>query len=157
MLKAEGFDIGTSTLLDIQKVVASLKDEDVSDISELKSVLGPFICRNKEEQENFHKIFDKYIKSIPSAIDREIITPPETPQQPNYLAAWLMIFFLAAALVFYFFFYHPKPSVDLEIETAAMPQNPFAIINDSVIYKAVPGKYTSRKLCFTGSRRASNQ
>ena len=146
MLKAEGFDIGTSTLLDIQKVVASLKDEDVSDISELKSVLGPFICRNKEEQENFHKVFDKYIKSIPSAIDREIITPPETPQKPNYLAAWLMIFFLAAALVFYFFFYHPKPSVDLEIETAAMPQNPFAIINDSVIYKAVPGKYTSRKL-----------
>ncbi len=60
MLKSEGFDISTSTLIDIQKVLANLGDEDLSDFSELRSIISPLICRNKEEQQQFNAIFEKY-------------------------------------------------------------------------------------------------
>ncbi len=60
MLKAEGFDIGTSTLIDIQKILANLGDEELADFSELRSIISPLICRNKEEQEHFNTIFEKY-------------------------------------------------------------------------------------------------
>ena len=67
-----GFDISVAALLDIQKIVANLgKEEDVS-IGELKYFLSPLVCRNKEEQDRFYEVFDKYIAEEPVPV----VAPP---------------------------------------------------------------------------------
>jgi hypothetical protein len=59
-LKTEGFEISTRTVLDIQKVLTGFNDVTNPDTANLKLVLGPLICRNKEEQEKFYRLFDDY-------------------------------------------------------------------------------------------------
>jgi len=59
-LKTEGFEISTRTVLDIQKVLTGFNDVTNPDTASLKLVLGPLICRNKEEQEKFYRLFDDY-------------------------------------------------------------------------------------------------
>ena len=118
MLKAEGFDISTSTLLDIQKVIASIGYDQLHDFRELKSVLSPFICRNKEEQERFHKVFDKYARSVtPTAALENMSSTQISKKKSRRIAGGIVILVLLAAAAYYFF-YLPREtsSVDLVIE-----------------------------------------
>jgi hypothetical protein len=64
ILQKDGFEISTRTVLDIQKVLANLDDISKEDTANLKLLLGPLICRNKEEQERFYKLFDDYEKQL---------------------------------------------------------------------------------------------
>ena len=69
LLRAEGFkEISTTAILDIQKVLANLDEEEIKDYKKLKYFLSPIICRNKEDQEKFSKVFDQYAGAIEQAI-----------------------------------------------------------------------------------------
>ena len=136
MLKAEGFDIGTSTLLDIQKILASLTPDELADFRELKSVLSPFICRNKEEQEHFNKVFDKYTRSIPVSVENEIINPPDDGRKKRArLRIAIAVLLLVAAGIYYFISSAQRaPAIELVVEANSVSAEAYALINDTVIY-----------------------
>jgi PKD repeat protein len=67
MLRQEGFEIGVSAMLDIQKLVAGLEESEVAEgYTRLRNMIGPILCRNKEEQEKFYKVFASYENYIRS-------------------------------------------------------------------------------------------
>lgn len=74
LLRREGYEIGTSAMLDLQRIVANIHNEDVQRAEDLKYLLAPIICRNKEEQQKFYKIFDEYLASIN---EHELVVKPE--------------------------------------------------------------------------------
>lgn len=135
MLKSEGFDISTSTLLDIQKVLANLNKEELNDFRELKTVLSPFICRNKEEQEHFNKVFDKYAATI--SRDK-----PGKKAEPVLDVPWKKILKITVAIVLlsmasYGVYYwldrtKPAPVIALIVETKTGSGEPYALQNDTV-------------------------
>src|SRR5688572_21464552 len=137
MLKAEGFDISTSTLLDIQKVIASIGYDQLHDFRELKSVLSPFICRNKEEQDRFNKVFDKYARSVtPTAAVENMGSTGISKKKSRRIAAGIAILLLLSAAAYYFLYLRREPSfVDLVIETPFGTTDQVPVINDTVIFR----------------------
>ena len=136
MLKAEGFDISTSTLLDIQKVIASLGYDELNDFRELKSVLSPFICRNKEEQDRFNKVFDKYARSVTPAATLDNISDGTSQKKSRRIAAIIAFLLLLAAGIFYIAYLRPGiSSVDLVIETSSGTSDLDPVIHDTVIFR----------------------
>jgi hypothetical protein len=106
-LRAEGFEIGTSTILDLQRIIANVQEKNVTCAADLKYLLSPVICRNKEEQERFYRIFDEYLTSL-----EEQIIQPRSKEIINYNKKrwWIalpLLLLLVATLVYYF--KPPKP------------------------------------------------
>lgn len=60
ILRGEGFEISNRTILDVQKILANLDDVAKKDTANLKYLLAPLVCRNKEEQDKFYRVFDNY-------------------------------------------------------------------------------------------------
>lgn len=87
MLRAEGFTISTSTIIDVQKVLATMAIADVEEFEDLKLMLGPFICRNKEEQEKFNKVFTDYEMHVKNSLkgDEEKPAAAVLPPEFSYL------------------------------------------------------------------------
>ena len=82
MLQAEGFTISTSTVLDIQKVLATVATTEIDEFEDLKLFLSPFICRNKEEQEKFNKVFEEYETFVRSKLEgsKDVIAEKTAPE-----------------------------------------------------------------------------
>ncbi|MBC7850911.1 MAG: hypothetical protein H7Y31_14310 [Chitinophagaceae bacterium] len=104
-LRLEGFEITTSAILDVQKVLVNLDDDAAGDPANLTLLLGPLICRNKEEQEKFYKICTAYFESIEEQV--RSITPIQQPKKPWW--PWAAAAALVVALVF-FLTLRPSPA-----------------------------------------------
>jgi len=59
ILQEEGIEITTATAIDMEKVLARVNLQEGQSLAGLKYLLSPLICRNKEDQELVHKVFDK--------------------------------------------------------------------------------------------------
>ncbi len=59
MLADEGMVMSTAAAVDVEKILANTDVEKLKKFSELKYLLGPLLCRNKEEQDKVYIIFDK--------------------------------------------------------------------------------------------------
>ncbi|MBC7826839.1 MAG: N-acetylmuramoyl-L-alanine amidase [Chitinophagaceae bacterium] len=138
LLKSEGFDISTSTLLDIQKVIANLDEDELRDFRELKAVLSPFICRNKEEQEHFIRVFDKYADAITPGFVIQSTKPLESIswRKISKIAAAILIPVLIGIAIYYWNDSKKiPPSVMLLVETFTGSEETYAVQNDSVIFR----------------------
>ena len=136
-LKSEGFDISTATLLDIQKVIANLDREELTDFRELQSVLSPFICRNKEEQEHFNKVFEKFAASITPQATTTFLTPQLPNRKRIFTIGLLILIFLLILTAIYYWTKQAKtaPSITLQVETNTGPGEGYALPNDPVIFR----------------------
>ena len=135
MLKSEGFEIGTSTLLDIQKILASLRHGELSDYKDLKSILSPFICRNKEEQAHFNKVFDKFVRSLPTAVHEDVITPQtiaKNKKRSVYVRVAIVLVLIAAGSFLFFYFNRSSPSILLNVQAAKPTGGSYVLINEPV-------------------------
>jgi acyl carrier protein len=104
MLRREGYEVGTSAMLDLQRIVANINEEDVQSPGDLKYLLGPIICRNKEEQQKFYKLFNEYISTIS---DEEIAIEPAIEEEKpikKRLPIWWVIVPVAAAAIAWFIY-----------------------------------------------------
>ena len=108
-LRTEGFDIGTSTILDLQRVIANVQEQNVEQPADLKYLLSPIICRNKEEQEKFYKIFDEYLAC---KADKEMVMEPEginvTPGKKKNWIWWVFVTVMIAAAAAVIFKFKPQ-------------------------------------------------
>ena len=133
-LRAEGFEINTATVLDIQKVLANLDEDDVADITTLPSLLGPLICRNKEEQEKFYKICHQYFESVSHLVSTQEAIPPK----PNRLKLFIIAAAIGAAIIVtvVLLLQNKKPSILSSISITNSQGESELIINDSVTLTA---------------------
>jgi hypothetical protein len=110
LLRAEGFqDISTTAILDIQKVLANLDEEEIKDYRKLKYFLSPIICRNKEDQEKFSQVFDQYVTIIEGETKKQdrITAPQKHPKFVRRIViAGLAVAFILALI---WWFTQPKP------------------------------------------------
>ena len=117
MLKSEGFDISTATLLDIQKVLADIADEELKNFTELQSILGPIISRNKEDQENFNRIFEQYL----TFINQNARNPPVSTRLEINIKRRIKIIAATGILLLFFAWYlfgkSNKPLITFRSET----------------------------------------
>ena len=136
MLRKEGFDISTSTIIDIQKVLANISDEELSDFTELKSILSPFICRNKEEQERFSALFDKYVNLI-RAKPVELKKEPQ-PQRKKWLAPVIAgtAILLAIAGIFLLSGDRTKPVIQIKTSVEKDSGETYVLVNEPVRIEA---------------------
>jgi len=131
-LRAEGFEINTGTILDIQKVLANLDEDDVADITTLPSLLGPLVCRNKEEQEKFYAICKKYFESV----SREIEFRPPLKRKPKRRKIFLLslaLLLVAAVAVYLFVQFKHVPSARIQVTNSA--NNSEYVVNDTITFK----------------------
>ncbi len=133
-LRAEGFEINTATVLDIQKVLANLDEDDVADINTLPSLLGPLICRNKEEQEKFYKICRQYFESVTHLITTQKPIPPK----PNNLKLIIIgaLILIATVITIVFLSQNKKPSLLSSISITNSRGESELVINDTVTITA---------------------
>ena len=137
MLKAEGFDISTSTLLDIQKVIAGLNTDELTDFRDLKSVLSPFICRNKEEQDRFNQVFGKYVRSItPESTVSNIVSANAALKRRYKIAAAVIFLVLAVGTYFFIKDRQASPTIDLLIENFSGGADLDPRIGDTLMFSA---------------------
>lgn len=137
MLKQEGFDISTATFIDIQKVLANLGDEELADFSELRSLLSPLICRNKEEQEHFNNIFEKYAQYIKEKDIRSTEQVEEISKPRNYrkiILASLGGMLLVSAIIYYLL--PPKHKPFINVITISKENAGYLLTNEPVIFRA---------------------
>ena len=138
MLKADGFDISTSTLIDIQKVLANLGDEMLVDFSELRSIISPLICRNKEEQEHFNAIFHKYETYIKEKSDEPFQAAEINIKKPNYKKIILIglgsILLLSA--IIYFFLQPAKHFPSINVVTVFKDSSQYLLTGETVLFRA---------------------
>jgi hypothetical protein len=100
-LRNQGFEINTATVLDMQKVLANLDDEAASDVQNLPYLLGPLICRNKEEQEKFYKVCTRYLDTL--SVDLQSRAPiVTTSKRSGWLWPAITIAAVVLAAVVYF-------------------------------------------------------
>ena len=152
MLKAEGFDVSTSTLIDIQKVLANLGDEMLVDFSELRSIISPLICRNKEEQEHFNAIFHKYETYIKEKSDEPFQAAEINIKKPNYKKIILIglgsILLLSA--IIYFFLQPAKHFPSINVVTVFKDSSQYLLTGETVLFRAeVKDTIASKKYFIT--------
>ncbi|MBA2563558.1 MAG: hypothetical protein H0V14_11740, partial [Chitinophagaceae bacterium] len=139
MLKSEGFDISTATLIDIQKVLANLGDEELVNFTELRSLLGPLICRNKEEQEHFNTIFDKYETLVKESIQKHPSSPSQTLPSSTQQLKWKVIIAGIACVIILGLYLWWKNNHDksiINIITVATDSTGTILINEPVTFRA---------------------
>lgn len=160
MLEDEGIIISTATAVDIEKILANIDLENLKQFSDLKYLLSPLICRNKEDQEALHKIFGKLDAKAASFYKEHIKEPdrfefvdtkPKTDTKTAVKENWDKIkspwalrniflpvsAILAAILLVYLFWekiFPPKKEIG-KIGIVANPQQP--IVHEPVNFTAV--------------------
>ncbi len=131
-LRAEGFEINTATILDVQKVLANLNEDDVADIHTLPSLLGPLICRNKEEQLKFYTICKKYFESV--TCDLATAPPPVIKTRTRKIILLSVGLILIAATIVYFIVKNKHvPSSTIQVFNSNNNQD--FIVNDTIMFK----------------------
>jgi hypothetical protein len=88
-LQAAGFVLSTPNRLDMQRIVANWDPPEKGSFRYLKYELAPVLCRNKEEQDKFYRIFDEYEADIKNdlwhqglALKKNVQPPAPTVPQP---------------------------------------------------------------------------
>ena len=59
MLEDEGIVVTAAGAVNIEKILVNTDVETLQQLSELKYLIAPLLCRNKEDQDKVYKIFDK--------------------------------------------------------------------------------------------------
>ncbi|MEP7253333.1 MAG: hypothetical protein ABI683_13160, partial [Ginsengibacter sp.] len=140
MLKSEGFDISTSTLIDLQKVLANLGYEQLSGFSELRSLISPLVSRNKEEQEHFNAVFTRYEEYIKanSFTSYELPKVEVDTKKRRKLIPLIVAGILALAAILYFLFPStPELSPSISVETISKDSLDYTLIGERVLFRAV--------------------
>ncbi len=138
MLKQDGFDISTSTIIDIQKVLANLGEEKLEDFSELRSIISPLISRNKEEQEHFNAIFTKYETYIKEK-EYQPPGPADITRKNRYRKTFLISLagILALAVIIYLIFSPSrKPLPSINVVKISNDSLDYLIQNEPVLFRA---------------------
>jgi hypothetical protein len=140
LLRADGFkDISTTAILDIQKVLANLDEEEIKDYRKLKYLLSPIICRNKEDQEKFSQTFDQYVE----VIERETKSRSriaESPKRSKYTRRIVIAVLAVAFILALLFIILPgkkAPRLSLS-QTTYWPSGKYGedAVGDSIGYEA---------------------
>ncbi|MEP7107627.1 MAG: hypothetical protein ABI760_06580 [Ferruginibacter sp.] len=80
MFAVEGILITTAAAVDIEKILANTDLEKLQNLSELKYLLSPLLCRNKEDQDKAYKIFD----TLDAKLALEYENQADSPEGPQY-------------------------------------------------------------------------
>ncbi len=139
MLKAEGFDISTSALIDLQKVLANLGDEKMQDFSELRSIISPLICRNKEEQEHFNAVFVKYETYIKEKTYQPADPIIEVSEKNNYkkiVVRGVILLLLLSAILYLIFRQSPKPKPSINVVAISSDSLTYLVQGEPVLFRA---------------------
>ncbi len=100
MLRTAGFkNISTREVLDIQKVLSFLDVATIRDYKRLKYYIAPIVCRNKEDQEKFNEIFNRYSEWVE---ENKFSQPPPLPSKKNAWIKWAVIATVVACVIGYF-------------------------------------------------------
>jgi hypothetical protein len=59
MLENEQIVVTTAAAIDLERVLLHTNTEELPSLSELKYLVAPVVCRNKEDQETVYKILEK--------------------------------------------------------------------------------------------------
>ena len=138
MLRSEGFDISTSTLIDLQKILANLGEEHLSDFSELRSLISPLISRNKEEQEHFNAVFTKYedyIKANSFAAYEIPKAEADTKKRRRPIPLIIAGIIALAAIAYFLFFPSPKISPSISVEKILKDSLDYALTGEPVSFR----------------------
>lgn len=158
MLHDEGITISTATAIEMEKALERMNYEYSNNLASLKFYLSPLISRNKEDQENIHRIFDKLDeKAINGYIDKgeykkifqRSSQDDKTPQVKDddkkkkksiWKKVWLAAGIAAVVIGLYFIYQkiivpnrqHPNPNIIIAAEKAIInkPANFSAEINN---------------------------
>lgn len=109
-LRREGFEISTSAILDIQKVLANLPEADSMELNDLPYLMAPLICRNKEEQEKFYKVCRAYFDTLSKEKTGETQKQPKIPIHPGKILAAALV--VAAGFFIWWMINKPSPAPD---------------------------------------------
>ncbi len=152
LLEDEGIVVTTAAAVDMEKILAKTHLTNAEDISGIKYLIAPLLCRNKEDQDKLYSVFDKLNKKIP-----EVYIPgmpkPATPVEPliiptpnkrplkwylkNLVLPALFILGLFAAL-FFLLKYINKPASSLPVKHKInIITEQQAVLNDTVEFSAV--------------------
>ncbi|MEP7230813.1 MAG: acyl carrier protein [Ginsengibacter sp.] len=139
MLKAEGFDISTFTLIDLQKVLANLGDEKMQDFSDLRSIISPLICRNKEEQEHFNAVFVKYETYIKEKTYQPADPVIEVSKKNNYkkiVVRGVVLLLLLSAILYLIFRQSPNPKPSINVAAISSDSLSYLVQGETVLFRA---------------------
>lgn len=77
-LRDAGYNIGIQQYIAVQDLLLSLVAQgELSDLRQLKSLIGPIVCSSATEQIDFQERFEEWAKQL----KLEDYRPPETPEQ----------------------------------------------------------------------------
>ena len=139
MLKSEDFDISTSTLIDLQKILANLGDEQLSSFSELRSLISPLVSRNKEEQEHFNAVFTRYedyIKANSFATYEESKAIVNVKKRHRYIPLIVAGILALAAIAYFLFVPKAKLSPSISVLTISKDSLDYSLIGEPVSFLA---------------------
>ncbi len=97
-LETDGFEIGTGKHLQVQELLRKLPDD--IPLEELKTLLSPVFCTNRQEQERFYELFEQSLNRIlriAQAPAEEVIEPVDpvarnTMRWRNVLLGLIVLF-----------------------------------------------------------------
>ncbi len=131
LLRKEGYEMGTSTMLDLQRIVANVNNENIQNAAALKYLLAPVICRNKEEQQKFYKLFDGYLASINDQ-PLEVVAKPDTKKNRiGWVVAAIAILVSALVLIKLL----PKQNEPITLGIVELNNRLIFVAGDSVFLK----------------------
>ncbi|OQP57788.1 hypothetical protein A3860_09180 [Niastella vici] len=146
ILQEEGIEITTTTAIDIEKVLARVNLQEGQSLAGLKYLLSPLICRNKEDQELVHKVFDK-LEGVLEKEYKPAALPPapvikaggqKTPNKFQYLWLGLLAIIACGLITMAWFFVRNFHAEGKKIRITSIKGNMHSfIVNDTVGFTAV--------------------
>lgn len=132
--------ISVTAILDVQRILIHLDDEQLMGFRDLKPYIGPILCRNQADQEIYNHIFDDYAASL----ERIVITPARRTgdgisQLRRLLKVWpYALSGLLIALVLWQFRHKPGNERDIVIVrtiTNASAYDAQMAVGDTLIFR----------------------
>lgn len=151
MLEAEGIVISIAAAVDIEKILANSDIEKLKKISELKYVLSPLLCRNKEDQEKVYKLFDKldtkvaeeYKKRIEETVASTIVEKNRNINWKKFITPWYFkrvilpaALILLVLLLVYLFRDKLLPPNIVSKKVSIITGSQQIVVNDTVLFSA---------------------
>lgn len=70
ILEAEGITVTTAAAVEIEKILANTDSDKLQPLSDLKYLLAPLLCRNKEDQDKVYKAFEELDEKVAKTYTR---------------------------------------------------------------------------------------
>ena len=155
MLEDEGITVTTAAALDIEKILANTNVENLKQLSELKYQITPLLCRNKEDQDKTHKIFEKldakaaveYKEHEEESGEQIIIKKEIKSNWEKFKSPWYLKKIITPAVIVlillvlgYFFrdtIFNRKPPLLLPPKISIDTNHDQVVVNDTVVLTAV--------------------